>query len=293
MSHRSFVIPLLAAFAAGFPAVLLAAEAVMPPTAYMGGPAELVTAPNGAIANKRILDGVDKVGWLEPTIEQPVEGIWVFGGYGLAPIAIIDTDAGLIAFDTGDTEHDGELLLAAIRTVSDKPVRAIIYGHSHTVHGAGVLAEGNTDIPVIGHPSLNAVVAQNAKAAGAPAYFPEVGPYLTARMLIQFNAFMPKEGPDAWVVPTTLPANFDSAFLPVNTPVEDGQVMTVLGQKMQFFTRYGSDNKVHTTVWLPERRIAVTTGDAAEAARVLELFDRYDPGRAVVVPAALPVQDQI
>jgi len=77
--------------------------------------------------------------------------------------------------------------------------------------------------------------------------------------LIQFNAFMPKEGPDAWVVPTTLPENFDMAFIPVNTPVEDGQEMSVLGQKMQFFTKYGSDDKVHTTVWLPDRNILFTT----------------------------------
>jgi alkyl sulfatase BDS1-like metallo-beta-lactamase superfamily hydrolase len=49
------------------------------------------------------------------------------------------------------------------------------------------------------------------------------------------------------------------AFLPVNTPVEDGQEMTVLGQKMQFFTKYGSDDKVHTTVWLPDRKIIFTT----------------------------------
>jgi alkyl sulfatase BDS1-like metallo-beta-lactamase superfamily hydrolase len=231
----------------------------VPSSPYMGGAVELGTAPNGAIANKRILDGIDKVAWLEPTIEQPVEGIWVFGGYGLAPIAVIDTDKGLIAFDTGDTTHDGELLLKAIRTVSDKPVKAIIYGHSHTVHGAGVLAEGNKDILIIGHPNLNAVVEANAKAAGAPAYFQEIGPYLTARMLIQFNAFMPKEGPDAWVVPFIIPAEFGSSFLPVNTPVEDGQVMTVLGQKMQFFTKYGSDDKVHTTVWLPDRKIVFTT----------------------------------
>ncbi len=60
---------------------------------YMGGPVELVKAPNGAITNKAILDGIEKVAWLKPTIEQPVEGIWVFGGYGLAPIAIIDTDS--------------------------------------------------------------------------------------------------------------------------------------------------------------------------------------------------------
>lgn len=238
---------------------LWAGDSVVPATPYMGGPVELVKAPNGAIANKRILDGINKVGWLKPTIEKPVEGIWVFGGYGLAPIAIIDTDQGLIAFDTGDTTHDGELLLKAIRAVSAKPVKAIIYGHSHTVHGAGVLAEGKKDIQIIGHPNLNAVVEANAKAAGAPAYFQEIGPYLTARMLIQFNAFMPKEGPDAWVVPTTLPEEFGSSFLPVNTPVEDGQIMTVLGQKMQFFTKYGSDDKVHTTVWLPDRKIVFTT----------------------------------
>jgi len=171
---------------------------------YMGAPVALGKAPNGAIANQKLLDGIDEVGWSEPTIEQPVEGIWVFGGYGLAPISVIDTDEGLILVDTGDTKHDGELLLEALRTVSDKPVKAIIYGHSHTCMGAGVLAEGNEDVMIIGHPGLNAVVEQNAKAAGAPAYFQELGPYLTARMLIQFKAFMPSEGPDARVVPTRL-----------------------------------------------------------------------------------------
>jgi alkyl sulfatase BDS1-like metallo-beta-lactamase superfamily hydrolase len=236
-----------------------AGKPALPPTPYMGGPVELGTAPNGAITNKRILDGIEKVAWLEPTIEEPADGIWVFGGYGLAPISIIDTNEGLIAFDTGDTKHDGEILLEAIRTVTDKPIKAIIYGHSHTCFGAGVLAEGNKDVMVIGHPNLNDVVEANMKAAGFPAYFPVIGPYLTARGLIQFNAFMPDEGPDAWVVPTTLPEDFTLAYLPVNTPVEDGQEMTVLGQKMQFFTKCGSDDKVHTTVWLPDRKILFTT----------------------------------
>jgi len=222
----------------------------------MGAPVEMGTAPNGAITRKKLLDGIGEVAWAEPTIEQPAEGIWTFGGYGLAPMSIIDTDEGLIAFDTGDTKHDGELMFEALRTVSDKPVKAIIYGHSHTCFGAGVLAEGNEDVTVIGHPNLNAVVEQNA--GGAPAYYPEIGPYLTARMLIQFNTYMPNEGPDAYVVPTNL-TTAEYAFIPVNTPVEDGQEMTVLGVKMQFFTKYGSDDKVHTTVWLPDRKILLTT----------------------------------
>jgi len=228
------------------------------PSVYMGAPVTLGEAPNGAIANKKILDGVPKVAWLEPTIEQPTDGVWVLGGYGLAPMSIIDTDDGLIVFDTGDTKHDGELFLAAIRTFSDKPVKAIIYGHSHTAFGAGVLAEGNENIIVIGHPDLNAVVEKNLQGGGAPAYFPEIGPYLTARALIQFNNYMPSEGPDAWVAPLLLPLG-DMAFLPVNTPVEDGQEMTVLGVRMQFLTKYGSDDKVHTMVWLPDRKIVFTT----------------------------------
>ena len=86
---------------------------------YMGAPVTLVKAPNGATANKKILDGIEKVTWLKPTIDQPVEGIWQFSGYGLAPITVIDTDEGLIAFDTGDSKHDGGILLKAILSLEN------------------------------------------------------------------------------------------------------------------------------------------------------------------------------
>jgi len=235
-----------------------AAKSNTPLSPYMGAPVELVKAPNGAITNKKLLDRVGDFNWLEPTIENPAKGIWVFGGYGLAPMSIIEAEDGLIAFDTGDTRHDGELMLKAIRSVSQKPIKVIIYGHSHTVAGAGVMAEGNPDIMVIGHPGLNRVVEENLAGGGAPAFYPEVGPYLTARAITQFNGYMPSEGPDAWVLPTNL-TKIDLAFLPVNTPVQDGEEKTILGIKFQFFTQYGSDDKVHTTVWMPERKIVFTT----------------------------------
>ena len=225
---------------------------------YMGAPVTMGKAPNGAIADQKLLDGIEKVGWLKTTIEEPAKGVWVFGGYAFAPIAVIDGDQGLIVIDTGDNKHDGENLLKAVRTFSKKPVKAIIYGHSHTTFGAGVFAEGNEDVMVIGHPDLNTVVIQNIKGGGAPAYFPELGPYLTARAVIQFNGYIPNEGSDVWVTPLILEAP-DVAFLPVNTPVNDGQEMTVEDVKMQFFTKYCSDDKVHTTVWLPERKIVFST----------------------------------
>lgn len=224
---------------------------------YMGAPVGMTKAPNGAITDKVLLSRIGDFNWIKPTIENPAEGIYVLGGYSLAPMAFIDTEDGLIVFDTGDTRHDGELNFQAIRTVTKKPVKAIIYGHSHTCYGAEVLTEGNKDIMVIGHPDLNDVVKMNL--GGAPAFYPEIGPYLTARAVTQFNGYMPKEGPDAYVVPTNLGEMDSSAFIPVNTPVQDGEEMTVLGVKMQFFTKYGSDDKVHTTVWLPDRKILFTT----------------------------------
>lgn len=258
MTIRYSVFLVTVAFAAGIATGVQAAESGASPSPYMGGPVEMARAPNGAITNKKLLDRVGDFSWLKPTIENPARGIWVFGGYGLAPMSIIEADDGLIAFDTGDTKHDGELMLEAIRTVTKKPIKVIIYGHSHTVFGAGVMAEGNQNIMVIGHPNLNGVVKQNQGGGGAPSFYPEVGPYLTARVLTQFNAYMPKEGPDAYVVPTNL-TNIESAFLPVNKPVQDGEEMTILGIKFKFFTKYGSDDKVHTTVWLPERKILFTT----------------------------------
>jgi alkyl sulfatase BDS1-like metallo-beta-lactamase superfamily hydrolase len=223
----------------------------------MGGPAELVTAPNGAIINREVLEQLPKVGWTAgPEIENPVKGVYVLGGYLISACIVVEAKDGLIVFDTGDTRKDGEKLLEAIRTFSDKPVRAIVYGHTHYPFGAGVIAEGNSDVVVYGHPDLNEIVQRNMSSGGAPAYFPEISPYLTARALQQFNFFLPDEGPDAWYSPTNLSVD-EVAFLPVNRPVQDGEIIDVLGIRMQFFTKYGTDDKGHTTVWLPDRKIGI------------------------------------
>jgi linear primary-alkylsulfatase len=233
------------------------AEDHAPSSRYMGGPAELVTAPNGAIVNKEVLEQLPKTGWTSgPEIENPVEGVYVLGGYLISACIVVDAVDGLIVFDTGDTREDGEKLLKAIRTFSKKPIKAIVYGHTHYAFGAGVMAEGDKDVMVIGHPDLNDIVRRNLSSGGAPAYFPEVSPYVTARALQQFNVYLPEQGPDAWYSPTNLNLG-EVAFLPVNRVPEDGEVFEVLGIKMQFFTEYGTDDKGHTTVWLPERKIAI------------------------------------
>ena len=54
-------------------------EGDVPSSRYMGGPAKLVTAPNGAITNAKALKKLPKIMYLEPTTEKVAEDVMVIG----------------------------------------------------------------------------------------------------------------------------------------------------------------------------------------------------------------------
>jgi len=245
--------PAIAAFAVL--TLLGAGGRAQEPSRYMGGGVELTKAPNGAIVNTNALTAGAALLYLEPTTEQVADGVWSIGGYSLANATVIEGDEGLIVYDTGDTREEGAHLREAIERVSDKPVKVIIYSHSHYAFGAGALVDDPDDVLVIGHPRLNQTVENNLKGGGAPSAIPEVGPIMTARTLVQFNNFLPNEGPDA-ALAGKLEMGQPIAFLPANKTVEDGEVLDVLGVKMQFFTEFTSDD-YNLTVWVPEKRIVL------------------------------------
>ena len=94
---------------------------------------------------------------------------------------MIEGDDGLIVYDTGDNKEEGEHLREAIAKISDKPVKAIIYSHSHYAFGGGALVDNPDDVLVIGHPKLNETVQSSLQGGGSPSAIPEVGPIMTAR----------------------------------------------------------------------------------------------------------------
>ena len=51
--------------------------------------------------------------------------------------AFVETDEGLLVFDTGSSETIGKALIKAIRTVSEKPIKWVINSHSHGDHWLG------------------------------------------------------------------------------------------------------------------------------------------------------------
>ena len=146
---------------------------------YMGGDVELVEAPNGAIVNAEVLKTFPRITYTEPVTEKLAEGVWCIGGYSLANTTVIEGDGGLIVYDAGDTREEGEHIRAAIEKISDKPVKVIIYSHSHYAFGAGALVDDKDEILVIGHPKLNETVQSSLMGGGSPSAIPEVGPLMT------------------------------------------------------------------------------------------------------------------
>ncbi len=72
---------------------------------------------------------------------EVADGVWARDllpgqGNGLT----ISTDSGLIQVDTGFNADIGREIIADIRTVSDKPVKTIVYSHGHVFYNFGIEA---------------------------------------------------------------------------------------------------------------------------------------------------------
>ncbi len=222
---------------------------------YMGGDVELSKAPNGAIVNVEVLKTFPQITYSEPTTDKLAEGIWCIGGYSLANTTVIEGDDGLIVYDAGDTEEEGAHIREAIEKISDKPIKVIIYSHSHYALGSGALVDNPDDVLIIGHPKLNETVEASLRGGGSPSAIPEVGPLMTSRLMIQFNNYLPSEGPDAELA-GKLEVGKPIAFLPANKTVENEEVLELLGVKLQFFTEYTSDD-YNLTVYAPEKGLVM------------------------------------
>ena len=135
---------------AGLSCPVLAAET----SQYMGGDVNLTKAPNGAIARQEVLETAAKIMYTKPTTEKLADGVWCIGGYSLANTTVIEAEDGLIVYDTGDTKEEAQHISDAIKKISKKPVKVIIYSNSHYALSAGALVDSPDGVLMIGHPEI-------------------------------------------------------------------------------------------------------------------------------------------
>ena len=76
----------------------------------------------------------------EEQIVTVADGVYVAVGYSPANVGLIVGDDGAVIVDTGMSVDDGRRIAAEFRKLTDKPVRAIVFTHSHGDHTGGAAA---------------------------------------------------------------------------------------------------------------------------------------------------------
>jgi alkyl sulfatase BDS1-like metallo-beta-lactamase superfamily hydrolase len=221
------------------------------PNLYMGGKVKKVAMPNGAIVNKVLAKHYSEIAG--PTVTQLTDKITVLENFSLENTVIIEGKEGVIVWDTGSNMGIGKTKYEALRGVTDKPVKAIIYSHNHYTKGAKAFiptcSEGE-DVIVIGHPDLHKNIVNSSA---------ELGKAVSKSTAQHFGLFLPSEGPDA--PPITFDGGIDadksSGYVKPTYTVKDKEELIIDGVKMQFFYT-PSDTYDSLTAWLPEHDTVIT-----------------------------------
>ena len=130
---------------------------------------------NKALAehSKIFKKGVEKVGG----------NIFAAIGYGIANSIMIEGDDGVLIVDTMTTMEEAAEVLAEFRKITSKPVKAIIYTHSHPDHVFGA----ETFVAAAGRPEI---YAHETTENHVRRLFTEIGPIIGSRSLRMYGNFL-------------------------------------------------------------------------------------------------------
>lgn len=134
----------------------------------------ITVGTNKALAehSKIFKKGVEKVG----------DNIFAAIGYGIANSIMIEGDEGVIIVDTMTNMEEAAEVLAEFRKITAKPIKAIIYTHSHPDHvfGAQVFTAG-------GRPEI---YAHQTTEYYVNRLFTEIGPIIGSRSARMYGNFL-------------------------------------------------------------------------------------------------------
>jgi glyoxylase-like metal-dependent hydrolase (beta-lactamase superfamily II) len=80
---------------------------------------------------------------------QVADNVYTAVGFSVSNVSMIVGDDGVVIVDTGMTLDDARRIMAEFRKLSDKPVKAIIFTHSHGDHTGGATAFFGNERPQI------------------------------------------------------------------------------------------------------------------------------------------------
>ncbi|NRA03947.1 MAG: MBL fold metallo-hydrolase [Myxococcales bacterium] len=222
------------------------------PPAAQGSRSAVAEGPSGEIANRDLIEHSAR---FVPRLWRVTERVHCAVGFGLANSTAVLAPEGLVVVDTGESVEEAGDHVAAIRAVTELPVRAVIYSHSHYVDGtAAWLREDDRSFRVFGH---ERIPETRAKVAG------EIGPAYIRRVCLQFGFFLPSEGPDAMPNQGIGPFFFNPnhprrtpGFLPLTDPIREETELEIAGLRFHFIPA-AADSDDSLIIWLPEEGVAI------------------------------------
>ncbi|MEG2262650.1 MAG: alkyl sulfatase dimerization domain-containing protein, partial [Raoultibacter sp.] len=155
---------------------------------YCGQEVKVGTGKYGQIANQKMID--HHVPFDPPQLVKVTDRIYTSVGNSLSNSTLVIGDTGIIVIDTGDCIEAAQMDFDAFRKVTDKPVVAVIYTHSHYCNGTRAYIPEGSDIPVITQERLMEALTNTMNERGG--FFVERGYHM-------FGAFLPLEGEDGSV----------------------------------------------------------------------------------------------
>lgn len=188
---------------------------------------------------------------MEQGIYQVKDRFFVAVGYGNSNMTMIEGTDGVILIDSLETEEAALQAMADFRTISGKPVSAIIYTHSHPDHISGARAlldpvevEGG-NIDIYAHERLTSVIRGN----------PSLGIVPPTRLAYQFGLAL-DPGAEGLVEVGLGPLLHigNNGFLPPTVQFQGTLDIEVAGVSMQLIEAPGeSDDEI--VVWFPRDHV--------------------------------------
>lgn len=214
-------------------------------------PIQVATGPKGEIAHPDLLRHGEQ---FAPKLSHIAENVWhLVGVRSIANCTMIEGETGIILVDSGSSIDDAEAFVSEFRKITDKPVVAVLYTHSHYCRGASAYlpADNPGAVQIWGHEKVD----HNYKHGR-----PEIFPTYVRKISTQMGNHCPPEGPDA--PPNAgLGGEYHTSagrygyVSPTHTVSEPTDV-TIDGVEFRLIPSI-SDTDDCLTIWLPRQRVVI------------------------------------
>lgn len=186
---------------------------------------------------------------------EVTEGIWQVRGFDLSVMSIIEGETGFIIVDPLTVMESASAAMALVyEHLGNRPVRAVIYTHSHADHFGGVkgvitaadVTEGRVEV-IAPAGFMEHAVSENLIA----------GPAMSRRADFQFAPRL-KPGPTGQGgagIGTGLPDGTISLIAPTRSIMATGERVVIDGVTFEFQLTPGTEAPAEMNFYLPEKRV--------------------------------------